>query len=345
MASVRAIRALSKASKHLIPSESTKPPSEFVAQTPYHDVIISHIQTLLLADQDDDEGAQAEFDLGEDGGAASPEAPKELPTVRLRISLMHSSSLNSGVRIVSSEQENTSAPSWDNLGEVYFRGTLRDLDATYLEMELGSPNWVSLQAKVEGWGELLNDWHFGWLEGRVMIAHTPRYRQLGEVCEVDTNRVYLIVKVLSVDQIITADNRSSVDAYVEVSFDGTSRRTRIIRSSLNPVWDDEVTIPLRFASMRDISYSEIQKKGKVHLDVWGVGNNYVDHLGGCTFYLYEIYFNEKNQRRTHVSKERIILSDFSMLHTHECPVTLLTRDVVSLLTHGGVSACARSSFS
>ncbi|KAL8436577.1 hypothetical protein ACSSS7_001609 [Eimeria intestinalis] len=300
VASVRAPTALSKASRHLMRSESTRAPSEFVAQTPYHDVLISHIQTLLLADQDDDEEAQAEFDLGEDGGAASPETPKELPTVRLRISLMHSSSMNSGVRIVSSEQENTSAPSWDNLGEVYFRGTLRDLDATYLEvivedmsassafrqigyaqlplrgvvgypslqMELGSPNWVSLQAKVEGWGELLNDWHFGWLEGRVMIAHTPRYRQLGEVCEVDPNRVYLIVKILSVDQIITADNRSSVDAYVEVSFDGTSRRTRIIRSSLNPVWDDEVTIPLRFASMRDISYSEIQKKGKSSLSMY-----------------------------------------------------------------------------
>lgn len=176
-----------------------------------------------------------------------------------------------------------------------------------LQMELGSPNWVSLQAKVEGWGELLNDWHFGWLEGRVMIAHTPRYRQLGEVYEVDANRVYLIVKVLSVDQIITADNRSSVDTYVEVSFDGTSRRTRVLRNSLNPVWDDEVTIPLRFASMRDISYSEVQKKGKVYVDVWGTGHNYVDHLGGCTFYLYDIFFNEKNQKRTHVSKERIIL--------------------------------------
>lgn len=173
-----------------------------------------------------------------------------------------------------------------------------------VQLELGAPNWLSLQAKVEGWGELLNEWRFGFLEGRVMIAHTPRYRQLGEVYEVDTTRVYLIVKIASIDQIITADNRSSVDSYVEVSFDGTSRRTRVFRNSLNPVWDDEVTVPLRFASTRDISYSEVQRKGKVYLDVWGVGLNYVDHLGGCTFYLHDIFFNEKNQKKGYATRER-----------------------------------------
>lgn len=176
-----------------------------------------------------------------------------------------------------------------------------------VQMELGAPNWVSLQAKVEGWSEQLSDWHFGWLEGKVMIAHTPRYRQVGEVYEVEGGRVYLIVKIGSIDQIITADNRSTVDAYVEVSFDGTSRRTRVIRNSLNPVWDEEVAVPLRFASIRDISYTEIQRKGKIYFDVWGVGTNYVDHLGECTLYLQDIFYNEKNQKRTQVTKERIIL--------------------------------------
>lgn len=140
-----------------------------------------------------------------------------------------------------------------------------------------------------------------------MIAHTPRYRQLGEVYEVDASRVYLIVKIVCVDQIVTADNRSAVDTYVEVSFDGTTRRTRIVRNSLNPTWDDCVAVPLRFRSVNDISYSDIQKKGKVYLDVWGIGTNYVDHLGGCTFHLYDIFFNEKGQKKPVTSKERIIL--------------------------------------
>ncbi|OEH79719.1 c2 domain-containing protein [Cyclospora cayetanensis] len=334
-------RLTSRPIRNLLPKESTMRTLESGAeetQDAYTNLLLQHMQTLVLADQDVEGEVILSLDPL-DSATGRGVQKTEKPDPRLRISLMHSSTLNSGVKLVTTEQEATNAPFWDNMGEVYFRGTLRDLDTTYLEvivedmsastsfrqigygqlplrgvvgypslqMELGPPNWVVLQAKVEGWGDQLKEWQFGWLEGRVMIAHTPRYRQVGEVYEVDANRVYLIVKVISIDQIITADNRSSVDSYVEVSFDGTSRRTRLFRNSLNPVWEDEVTVPLRFASTRDISYSEIQKKGKVYLDVWGVGPNYVDHLGGCTFYLHDIFFNEKNQKKSHVTKERIIL--------------------------------------
>ncbi|CDJ59387.1 C2 domain-containing protein, putative, partial [Eimeria maxima] len=176
-----------------------------------------------------------------------------------------------------------------------------------LQVELGAPRWVCLQAKMEGWGPQLRDWRFGSIEGVVMVAHTPRYRQLGEVYDLEGNRAYLILKIIGIDQIVTADNRSSVDTYVEVSFDGTARRTRTIRNSLNPNWEEEIAVPLRFSSLKDIAFNDIQKKGKIYLDVWGTGDNYVDHLGECALYLQEIFFNEKNQKKTQVQKERIIL--------------------------------------
>ncbi|PHJ14770.1 c2 domain protein, partial [Cystoisospora suis] len=125
---------------------------------------------------------------------------------------------------------------------------------------------------------------------------------------VDSRRVYLIVRIKDVDQIVTPDNRPAVDCYVEASFDGTSRRTRVVRNTLNPQWDDEVTVPLRLPSFHDITVSDLTRKGKVWLDVWGCGSQgYVDHLGGCCFSLYEVFFNEKHSKRNPVPKERIDL--------------------------------------
>ncbi|CDJ46934.1 C2 domain-containing protein, putative [Eimeria brunetti] len=160
---------------------------------------------------------------------------------------------------------------------------------------------------MEGWGGPLGDWRFGAIEGRATIAHTPRYGQVGEVYELEGGRAYLILKIGAIDQIVTPDNRNAVDAYVEVSYDGTSRKTRTLKASLNPSWDEEIAVPLRFPSLRDIAYTDIQKKGKIYLDVWGAGTNYVDHLGECTLYLQEIFFNEKNQKKSQVQKERLIL--------------------------------------
>lgn len=100
------------------------------ALTPLDELVLCHIQTLVIADQDED--AEEALVTAPKTGTSMLSTQDKLPTVRLRISLLHSSSLNSGVRVISPEQVATS-PSWDNLGEIYFRGTLRDLDSTYLE--------------------------------------------------------------------------------------------------------------------------------------------------------------------------------------------------------------------
>lgn len=67
-------------------------------------------------------------------GAGGGGGGDEFPTVRMTISLIHASSMNKGLSLVSSEQIATLMPRWDNLGEIYFRGTLRDLDSTYIQV-------------------------------------------------------------------------------------------------------------------------------------------------------------------------------------------------------------------
>ncbi|KYK66035.1 C2 domain protein, partial [Toxoplasma gondii TgCatPRC2] len=330
-----------------MPNRGTRSPSGLESNRPedgnrnMEEIFLQHQATILASDQLEELPASLRPPLSKrrkgedkkDGNKADG------PQVKMTISLMHASSMNKGLGLVSSERPADGIPRWDNLGEIYFRGTLRDLDSTYIQVvvedttapkvmrqigygqiplrgvvdysclstELGTPMWLALQAKMEGWGHELKEWCFGFVEGTVMVAHLPRYRQLGEVSESDSDRVYLILRIKDVDQIVTPDNRPVVDSYVEVSFDGTSRRTRTVRNTLNPVWDDEVTIPLRLPAFRDITESDVTRKGKVWLDVWGTGPGYVDHLGGCSFSLYEIFFNEKHNKRNLTAMQRIDL--------------------------------------
>lgn len=126
--------AVSRSGKPLLPSSSGRPSWEAgsdAQNNPYHAFIMQHIATMLMADEDDDDQRLFPDDSAE---PISNSLCQPLPNPRLRLSLMHTSSMNSGVRVVSSDQLATASPSWDNLGEVYFRGTLRDLDTTYLEV-------------------------------------------------------------------------------------------------------------------------------------------------------------------------------------------------------------------
>lgn len=58
----------------------------------------------------------------------------KLPNPRVTMKLIHTPKGNDGFTIVSMCQKNVRYPMWENLGEIYFRGTLRDLDVSYLSV-------------------------------------------------------------------------------------------------------------------------------------------------------------------------------------------------------------------
>ncbi|KFG39272.1 putative C2 domain protein, partial [Toxoplasma gondii GAB2-2007-GAL-DOM2] len=206
-----------------LPNRGTRSPSGLESNRPedgnrnMEEIFLQHQATILASDQLEELPASLRPPLSKrrkgedkkDGNKADG------PQVKMTISLMHASSMNKGLGLVSSERPADGIPRWDNLGEIYFRGTLRDLDSTYIQVvvedttapkvmrqigygqiplrgvvdysclstELGTPMWLALQAKMEGWGHELKEWCFGFVEGTVMVAHLPRYRQLGEVSE------------------------------------------------------------------------------------------------------------------------------------------------------------------
>ncbi|EWC87175.1 hypothetical protein PFNF54_03951 [Plasmodium falciparum NF54] len=261
-----------------------------------------------------------------------------LPNPRVTITLSHTPKGHEGLNIISIEQKSIRFPIWENLGEIYFRGTLRDLDVSYLNIkvedmsapksareigtcqislkgivdypyvmhELEAPSWLVKEAKYEGWENKLNEWKLGTVEGKVIINRVPRYRQRGDIYHIDSKQPYLIVHIFNIDKIITVDNIKELDTYVEVSFDETSRRTRLMKKTLSPNYDSQISIPLRFNNKNDINYENLSKKGLIYIDVWGKSEDIV-YIGGISISPYEIFFNEKNVRRNKTKLEHIDL--------------------------------------
>ncbi|CAD2105753.1 double C2-like domain-containing protein, putative [Plasmodium vinckei lentum] len=252
----------------------------------------------------------------------------KLPNPRVTMKLIHTPKGNDGFTIVSMCQKNVRYPMWENLGEIYFRGTLRDLDVSYLSVkvedmsapkdareigvcqiplkgivdyphimhELEASPWIVEEAKCEGWSKKLKEWKFGKLEGKVVVGRVPRYRQIGDMYHIDNKYYYLIVHISNIDQIVTVDNVKELDSYVEVSFDETSRRTKIVKKSLTPNYDSYIAIPLRFNNKNELNYENFSKKGSIYIDVWGKTDDII-YIGGISITPYEIFYNEKNARR------------------------------------------------
>ncbi|SCP03711.1 double C2-like domain-containing protein, putative [Plasmodium malariae] len=268
----------------------------------------------------------------------------KLPNPRVTITLWHTPKGNEGLNLVSLEQKSIRFPTWENLGEIYFRGTLRDLDVSYLHVsalhqikvedmtapkrlrivgtcqiplkgivdypyvmhELEAPTWLVEEAKYEGWEKKLEEWKLGSLEGKVVIQRVPRYRQVGDLYHLDNKHCYLIVHIYNIDQIVTVDNIKELDSYVEVSFDETSRRTRLVKKTLTPNYDSQIAIPLRFNTKNDVNYQNFSKKGFIYIDVWGKTEDII-YIGGICITPYEIFFNEKNVKRGKTKLEHIDL--------------------------------------
>ncbi|EUD64899.1 hypothetical protein C922_04743 [Plasmodium inui San Antonio 1] len=286
----------------------------------------------------------------------------ELPNPRVTITLTHTPKGHEGLTLVSMEQKAICFPIWENLGEIYFRGTLRDIDMSYLNIkvedmsapkssreigtcqiplkgvvdypyvahQLEAPPWLIEEAKYEGWEDKLEEWKFGTVDGKVIIARVPRYRQMGDIYHMDCRYAYLIVHIFNIDQIVTVENVKELDTYVEVSFDETSRRTRFVKKTLSPNYDSQISIPLRFNHKSQVNYQNFSKKGRIYIDVWGKADDIV-YVGGVSITPYEIFFNEKNVKRKksrleHIDLETNVKTPYDTVVYRGCKKLLFLHD-------------------
>lgn len=154
---------------------------------------------------------------------------------------------------------------WGNIGKIYYRGTLADLDNDLLCLkfyessavpsvsQLIAEATVSLRGVHEygnisgacrppGWAlaaarrkftpaelKQISKAAVGRFEAKLTVENLPKYKQSGELCDMIPDKAYLLVKILRVDRVAIPDQRPihQCDTAVQVQFSGNSYETEV----------------------------------------------------------------------------------------------------------------------
>ncbi|CAJ1447128.1 unnamed protein product [Effrenium voratum] len=154
----------------------------------------------------------------------------------------------------------------------------------------------------------------GLLQGHVAVENRPRYQQTDDVSdELDLRKRYLFVKVIKVDRVVTPDTRPTdeIDTFVEVTFDGVAKRTRICQDDVSPSFNDDLVFELALAKTSssnemqedtEATWEELERKGPVFIDLWTVGSKSNEHLGSVEAFLQDVLVDEAGQPQKEVSR-------------------------------------------
>ncbi len=144
------------------------------------------------------------------------------------------------------------------------------------------------------------------VEGFVNIGARPRFNQVGENVVLTSNKKYLCVNVMRVENIRPAETRGIVDAFISVEWCGTVQRTRTVKENNNPTYNELLyfQVPIKEEYIRDPEKhvqklnEEFLSKNEVsfNLMIEGDDNTY-DNLGRATFHLSGITSGDKQQRK------------------------------------------------
>eukprot|EP00928_Gymnodinium_smaydae_P045195 TRINITY_DN30156_c0_g2_i2.p1 TRINITY_DN30156_c0_g2~~TRINITY_DN30156_c0_g2_i2.p1 ORF type:complete len:2939 (+),score=602.76 TRINITY_DN30156_c0_g2_i2:113-8929(+) len=245
---------------------------------------------------------------------------KRNPKVYFRGSVSDFNNASLTAMVVTKEKKKTLDKSIRKLVTVRKKGL--ELSATALRLK-GALENTSMRADMlpAPWfydvpgGELAGKLKFGRLEGNLSVANHPRFKQTddaNESMDFSTKR-YLFVKVLKIDAVVTPGTQSldEIDTFVNVSFDGEGKRTRVCQNDISPSYNEELVFELKLSSSifrkkggkqtepddTKMTWEEIGNKGHIFFDVWMEGLLAQHHLGRCEVSLPEIIQDERGQSR------------------------------------------------
>jgi hypothetical protein len=201
----------------------------------------------------------------------------------------------------------TNIDRWGNVGKIYYRGTVADLDNDLLYLDFYETSalannmighaTVSLRG-VQEYGNISGaclppDWFIenakksgkfspeeirqvmkssvGRFEAKIAVENAPKYKQSGELCDMINEKAYLLVKVLRVDRVAIPDQRpiSQCDSAVQVQFSGTSYETEVRQDTISPQFNQEFYFELKTSTPSDFTPAELAKMhGPIIFDVW-----------------------------------------------------------------------------
>ena len=242
------------------------------------------------------------------------------------------------------EKGHSSLDRWGNVGKLYYRGTWADLDNDLLYLnffesksldpvasliahsavslrgvtEYGTasgacapPAWLLKQVKNRMTADEVRSImksSLGRFEAKIAVENQPKYRQSGELCDMVSNKAYLLVRILRVDRIAIPDQRpiSQCDSAVQVQFGGNSYETEVRPDSISPQFNQEFYFELKTNSPSDFSPQELATMhGPIVFDVWlrsdDDGALSAEHCGHVEVSLLEIFSEGKPETKLHIS--------------------------------------------
>eukprot|EP00003_Mantamonas_plastica_P031884 TRINITY_DN844_c1_g1_i4.p1 TRINITY_DN844_c1_g1~~TRINITY_DN844_c1_g1_i4.p1 ORF type:complete len:959 (+),score=365.48 TRINITY_DN844_c1_g1_i4:2563-5439(+) len=183
-------------------------------------------------------------------------------------------------------------PQWEEIGTITYKGTRSELENEIFKIEcydwdrgsaddlIGSAD-VLFRGVID-YGSVDTELRYtktskrngetvtevissGGLEGYLSVESMPRYEQEGDIVIPIPGVRYLAVKINSAHNLRATDDNGSTDAFVTVTWGGTTQTTKVIHRNLNPKWNETLYFPVRLVSD---SADALAKKGPVKVYVW-----------------------------------------------------------------------------
>ncbi|KAK6590558.1 membrane protein [Cryptosporidium xiaoi] len=254
---------------------------------------------------------------------------------RLKIKLIWPSPIKE-YTIFSSIQRGTNWPIWENIGSIFLRGTIADLENSFLDVEvidtnkekninlqakthiplkglietstiieskLSEPLWLVEKVKNTDKRRNFAAWEFGLMTGNISFINYPKQRQKGNFVNFIKDRVYLMIKILKVDNIITLENIEDFQIHASITHQGlTSRSTTMCGNGSGSILqDDYVVFPLQLPPISELYSFHLESLAEIYVDLWVSSKNTqytkTEHAGYTSFTIWDTIYNIKGTKR------------------------------------------------
>lgn len=265
---------------------------------------------------------------------------EKYPSTQMKIELAQKACGDRYSESLSEEAKNTDTPMWSNfVGLILYRGTVSMLENESLKLTLyntsgifdviisekivqltGVLDFERLKTEFTLVDNSTTDKYNVAIEGMVNIDNRPRYKQTGENVVLMSNRKYLCINIMRVENIRPAETRGIVDSFVSVEWCGVVQRSRTVKENNSPSFNEilyfQVPLPEEYILNPEKHAQKINEeflsKNEVmfNLMIEGDDNTY-DNLGISFFHLSDLKdgaFNEKKYFADDVKREKKYVS-------------------------------------
>ncbi|KAJ1607449.1 membrane protein [Cryptosporidium canis] len=254
---------------------------------------------------------------------------------RLKVDIVWPTTLKN-YTIYSSVQKGTNWPIWEDLGSIYLRGTIADLENCFIDVEvldyckdreissqarthiplkglvesntviesnLYEPLWLLRKVNKTEERRLLATWEFGTITGNISFKNYPLQRQKGNFIHFVKDRLYLMIKIIRIDNIITFENLENPQVNISVTHQGLTAKSNSILSNgqKEKPTDDYIIFPLQLPPISELYFFHLESLGEIYIDLWVSSNNQnnskMQHAGFTSFTIWDTIYSIKGTKR------------------------------------------------